>query len=378
LLKLAADQDALVRAASLESLRILREKRGVPLAVVALDDRVTELPALQLLSELGSIQQAGAIAGAAKRNLSAAVLSRSIQTLTFWRAKPNLSAEEIERLDQAVAEIQGASGSLLRWKAGDHFLFAFSEEGRVFLEGNSSAETSVFLSEPTAVEFLATSTGPLEIQLDGKTIYKREKPQEYRLDSDRFSTNLVKGENRLTVLLGPAAEMKGQFQLRFRRKSATQAHEKLIAAALSRSGNVDQGKLIFQNSEKSLCLKCHRVQNQGEKTGPELTGLGSRFSKIYIAESILDPSRAIAPSFGTLVVRLESGQVLSGIKVAETETAFTLVDNQAQKHVIAKADIEEQKTSPLSTMPEGLEKKLSENEFVDLVAYLASLKESKP
>jgi putative heme-binding domain-containing protein len=378
LLKLAADPDALVRAASLESLRMLREKGAVPLAVAALDDRVTELPALQLLSELGSMDQATAVAGAAKRNLSAAVLSRSVQTLTFWRGKSNLSAEEIRSLDQHVAEIQGASGSLLRWKAGDQFLLAFSDEGRVFLEGSSSAETSVFVSEPTGVEFLATSSGPLEIQLEGKTIYKREKPQEYRLDSDRFSASLAKGENRLTVLLGLAAEMKGQFQLRFRRKSATQAHEKLIAAALARSGNPEQGKLVFQNLEKSLCLKCHRVQDQGEKTGPELTGLGNRFSRIYIAESILDPSRAIAPSFGTLVLRLDSGQVVSGIKIAETETSLTLVDNQAQKHVVAKADIEEQKTSPSSTMPEGLEKKLSEGEFVDLVAYLASLKESKP
>ncbi len=378
LLKLAADPDALVRAASLESLRKLREERAVPLAVVALDDRVTELPALQLLSELGSIGEADAIAGAAKRNLSAPVLSRSIQTLTFWRGKPNLSAEQIGRLDQHVAEIQGASGSLLRWKAGDPFLFAFSDEGRVFLEGSSSAETRVSVSEPTAVEFLSTSSGPLEIQLDGKTIYKRDKPQEYRLDSDRFSAALAKGDNRLTVLLGPDTEMKGQFQLRFRRKSATQAHEKLIAAALARSGNVEQGKAVFQNLEKSLCLKCHRVQEQGEKTGPELTGLGSRFSRIYIAESILDPNRTIAPSFGTLVVRLDSGQVLSGIKIAETDTNLTLVDNQALKHVIAKADIEEQKTSLLSTMPEGLEKKLSENEFVDLVAYLASLKETKP
>ena len=70
--------------------------------------------------------------------------------------------------------------------------------------------------------------------------------------------------------------------------------------------------------------------------------------------------------------------MLSGIKIAETDTNLTLVDNQAQKHVIPKADIEEQKSSPLSTMPEGLEKKLSESEFVDLVAYLVSLTASKP
>jgi putative heme-binding domain-containing protein len=238
--------------------------------------------------------------------------------------------------------------------------------------------SSIFVAEPTAVEFLGTSNGPLEVWLNGKPVFKREKGQEFRIDSDRSTVTIPAGENRLSVRLDAIVEAPGEFQLRFRRKSATQAHEQLIASALSRGGNVEQGKQVFLNTEKTLCLKCHRVQDQGERTGPELTGLGSRFSRIYIAESILDPSRTIAPSFGTLVIRLESGQVLSGVKIAETENSLTLVDNLAQKHIVVKADIEEQKTSPLSTMPEGLEKKLTESEFVDLVAYLATLKESKP
>ena len=60
-------------------------------------------------------------------------------------------------------------------------------------------------------------------------------------------------------------------------------------------------------------------RRQGEHIGPELTGLGSRFSKAYIVESILEPSRTIAPSFESTLVELKNGKVLSGIKVAETE-----------------------------------------------------------
>ena len=133
-----------------------------------------------------------------------------------------------------------------------------------------------------------------------------------------------------------------EFHLRFRRKSAVAEHERLLQAALSRPGNLERGRAVFLNVEKSLCLKCHRLGDQGERTGPELTGLGSRFSRIYIAESILQPSRAIAPSFGTVVVVLENGKVLSGVKVADSETTLTLVDNQGQKQLIAKAEIEEQ------------------------------------
>ncbi len=166
-----------------------------------------------------------------------------------------------------------------------------------------------------------------------------------------------------------------EFHLRFRRKSALVEHERLLQAALSRPGNLEHGRAIFLNVEKSLCLKCHRLGDQGERTGPELTGLGSRFSRIYIAESILQPSRTIAPSFGTVVVVLEDGRVFSGVKVTDSETTLTLVDNQGQKQLIAKAEIEEQAASPLSTMPEGLEKRITEEEFVDLIAFLASLKE---
>ena len=91
-------------------------------------------------------------------------------------------------------------------------------------------------------------------------------------------------------------------------------------AALSRAGNPERGRQVFQNAEKSQCIKCHRLGDQGERVGPDLTGLGSRFSKVYIIESILEPSRAIAPSFGTFIVALKNGKTLNGVKIAETET----------------------------------------------------------
>ncbi len=127
--------------------------------------------------------------------------------------------------------------------------------------------------------------------------------------------------------------------------------------------------------EKSLCLKCHHLGGQGERIGPELTGVGSRFSRIHIVESILEPSRTIAPSFGTLVLTLKSGKTLTGVKIAETEKTLTLADNQGQKHALAKTDIEEQQPSPLSSMPEGLEKRFTEEELIDLIAFLAGQKD---
>ena len=129
--------------------------------------------------------------------------------------------------------------------------------------------------------------------------------------------------------------------------------------------------------EKSQCLKCHRLGEQGERIGPELTGVGGRFSRIYIVESILEPSRTIAPSFTTWLLVLKNGKTLTGVKVAETERTLTLADNQGQKHVVTKTDVEQQQPSSVSTMPEGFEKRFTQDEFVDLIAFLMSQKEGR-
>jgi putative heme-binding domain-containing protein len=91
-------------------------------------------------------------------------------------------------------------------------------------------------------------------------------------------------------------------------------------------------------------------------------------------ESVLEPSRAVAPAYRNYAMRLKDGQVLAGVKVAETDSTLSLGDGQGQIRVVQKAQIEEQKALDLSLMPEGLEKALSDREFVDLIAFLASQK----
>jgi putative heme-binding domain-containing protein len=262
--------------------------------------------------------------------------------------------------------------------------YAAGVEGRLRIaEGAAagsrfSAETEILVDEPTEVEFLASASGGMRLALNEKTTHHRESSQGFQIDSDRFAATLDKGFNRLAIELAAGDQNSPvEFHIRFRKKSEIVEHERLTAAALSQPGDPERGRAVFFNAEKSQCVKCHRVADQGERIGPELTGLGGRFSRIYITESILAPGRAIAASFHTSTVVLESGKAITGIKIAEDETSITLADNQGQKHTIAKAEIEEQQPSPLSTMPDGLEKRISEAEFVDLVAYLASLKESQ-
>src|SRR5205085_3285301 len=130
-----------------------------------------------------------------------------------------------------------------------------------------------------------------------------------------------------------------EYGLTFRRRSATAAHERLTRAALAQAGNVERGRQVFFDAEKSLCLKCHRVGEQGERVGPELTAIGARFGRVYLVESILEPSRTVVPGFATLRIEMKDGRTLMGVKVSETDTTLTLVDQEIKKYELKKADI---------------------------------------
>jgi putative heme-binding domain-containing protein len=414
LLRLARDPDPGVRRAGLDTLCRFREPRALSLAVAALANDQTELTALACVGELGGPDQRIAIAELAKRHPSAEVLSQVVRILNSWGSRQGASSARRQDVDRGIAEVQGSQGVLLRWQvrgpvsaqeafaivdkatpagrswyeadalpAGWRTLLATGTESPLKLgktTGMDAAsswfgDTDLILSEPAKVQFLAGSSGTLRVWINGRPAFQRDQALPFRLDSDQFTVPLVRGHNRLLVQVAfPKGE--AEFHLRFRRLNASAEHEKLTQAALTRRGDPDLGRKLFFNAEKTQCIKCHRLGDQGERIGPELTGAGSRFTRIYLIESILEPSRTIAPSFQTQAVALKNGQVLTGISVAETEIQLTLADNQGQKHVLTKGDIDERRAHPLSTMPEGLEKRLTTDEFVDLIAFLASQKET--
>jgi putative heme-binding domain-containing protein len=311
-----------------------------------------------------------------------------------------------------VAEVQGATGLMARWEVagpistaaaaslvaqtaspGQVFesrargaarwqtLYATGAEARLRIEEGSGVKpdsvwlgfTDFILSEPATVQLLASSNGKLRIWANGKLVYHRSEVRPFQPDSDRFPAELGPGSNRLVVKVASSPHPP-EFHVRFRRKSSTIEHERLVQMALTRGGDPDRGRQIFNDVEKSLCLKCHWIGGRGERIGPELSGIGGRFSRITMIESILEPSRTIAPSFDSMAVALKDGRVVSGVRVAETETMVTLADQEGRKHALSRADIEELRPQPLSIMPEGLEKRLTPEEFVDLIAFLVSQK----
>jgi putative heme-binding domain-containing protein len=226
------------------------------------------------------------------------------------------------------------------------------------------------VAESGPAQFLASSSGTLEVWLNGRPVHRRARAGTYAPDSDRFDVELREGLNRFVVQVASAGP--AEVHARFRRKSLDERHERLAQLALTTPGSPEHGREVFFNVEKAGCNKCHRLGDQGGRIGPDLTGAGRRFSRIHLVESVLEPSRVVAPAFLNTAVRLRDGQVMVGVKVAETDSALTLGDAQGQSHVVEKSRIKEEQALEQSAMPEGIEKTLTDREFADLIAFLAA------
>lgn len=67
------------------------------------------------------------------------------------------------------------------------------------------------------------------------------------------------------------------------------------------------------------------------------------------------------------------GLAISGMLAAETATSVTIIDQQAQKHVLLRNNLDLLAMSAVSMMPEGLERELSPADLNHLIAYLTRI-----
>jgi putative membrane-bound dehydrogenase-like protein len=149
------------------------------------------------------------------------------------------------------------------------------------------------------------------------------------------------------------------------------------AFAETHSGDASRGRSIFNNVNGSACIKCHRVGQTGGEVGPDLSGVGSKYNRVQLIESLLYPSKQILDGYHQALVITKSDDEVSGIIRQETTDTLTLVDAEGKLHAIRKSEIKLKKESQLSLMPEGVHQGLSLQEFADLSSYLESLKEDK-
>jgi putative heme-binding domain-containing protein len=138
-------------------------------------------------------------------------------------------------------------------------------------------------------------------------------------------------------------------------------------------GNAARGAEVFKR-ETVGCAKCHQVHGFGADVGPNLSEIGTKLAKEAIYEAILDPSAGIAFGYEAWEIELKNGDEAYGLMASQTsdEIAIKAPNGIITRH--KKSDIARQTQQKTSLMPGGLARTMSQQDLVDLVAYLASLK----
>jgi putative membrane-bound dehydrogenase-like protein len=139
------------------------------------------------------------------------------------------------------------------------------------------------------------------------------------------------------------------------------------------SGDVRRGQAIF-NSSKAACLACHKFGYVGGLTGPDLTRIGAVRQERDLLESILYPSLSFVRSYEPMVISTVDGKVVNGLIRNETADEIVLATGPNKEERVRKADVDEIRPSTVSIMPAGLDKQLSEQDLLDLVAFLKNAK----
>ncbi len=145
-------------------------------------------------------------------------------------------------------------------------------------------------------------------------------------------------------------------------------------AAMSRPGDVANGLKIYRDEARAKCVVCHQVEGTGGKVGPDLSKIGGKFDRIHLIESLLHPSAQIVEGYQTSTILTADSEVIAGIIKEEDQQFVSLLLPTGQKRTIARRDIDAIEPSKVSIMPADLATNLSVDEFVDLVAYLATLR----
>jgi putative heme-binding domain-containing protein len=147
------------------------------------------------------------------------------------------------------------------------------------------------------------------------------------------------------------------------------------AEILALEGDSARGERIFFQSSAAQCKNCHRVAGTGATLGPDLSLIGKKYERAALLETILDPSKAIAPEYIPYLVETDAGQVYAGFLVERTDEQVVLRDAKNQLIRVPAGEVVALARQQKSLMPELVLRDVTAQDAADLLAYLSSLQQ---
>ncbi|WP_375586486.1 PVC-type heme-binding CxxCH protein [Cyclobacterium xiamenense] len=153
-------------------------------------------------------------------------------------------------------------------------------------------------------------------------------------------------------------------------KAAYAYYRDLFTREALSSANLREGKRVFTQS----CSSCHKLFGEGADIGPDLTG-SNRQDPDYILLNVLEPSAEIQDAYRLVVITTVDGRTYTGNVVGETARQLTLKVAGQGSVLINKSAIQNKEVTDVSLMPPGLFEPLTNQEVINLMAYLQTQKQ---
>jgi putative heme-binding domain-containing protein len=134
-----------------------------------------------------------------------------------------------------------------------------------------------------------------------------------------------------------------------------------------------RGKAAYAASQ---CILCHRYGDEGGAAGPDLTNVATRFKRQDLLESITEPSKVLSEQYQMTVFTMKDGSAIAGRISQENDETVVVMTNPFDPTItttVSKPEIKSRDFSKVSLMPPGLLNTFTEDEILDLLAYLESM-----
>lgn len=143
-----------------------------------------------------------------------------------------------------------------------------------------------------------------------------------------------------------------------------------VAELVKRAGDATKGLATFQ----AYCFTCHQVNGAGIDFGPALSEIGSKLAKEALYDSILNPNAGISFGFEGWQVKTKDGNQFIGMIASETDAEFSLKVPGGIIQKLTKTNITEREKLKVSLMTPNLHTVMAEEDLVNLIEYLVTLK----
>ncbi|GAA4305205.1 PVC-type heme-binding CxxCH protein [Compostibacter hankyongensis] len=146
-----------------------------------------------------------------------------------------------------------------------------------------------------------------------------------------------------------------------------------IASLAGMKGDAGKGKEVFL----SYCSTCHMAAGQGTDFGPNLSEIGGKLAKEAIYKSIITPDAGISFGYEGYTFTLKDGKTVLGYISSETpeEVDVKMIGGTVEK--IPAKNVAARKAYDHSLMPTGLASSMPQDQLVNLVEYLSTLKKKQ-